>query len=82
MQRALSQFAQIKQNILQNTLKLFWYKCVDNLTYHSGHPVGSTALAAASAPAGSSGCEMGERHRGVYSEAPETRPVWADSSVQ
>lgn len=53
-----------------------------NITHHSGHPVGSTALVAASVPTGSWGCEPGERLQGVYWEAPETRPVWADSSVQ
>lgn len=63
-------------------LKLMWSKCVGNSTYHSGHPVGSTALAAASAPAGSWGSEMGERHQGVCSGAPGTRLVWADLSVQ
>lgn len=78
VQKALSQFAHVKQNILPNAFKLYWYICVGNSTYHSGHPVGSTALAAASAPAGSWGSEMGERHRGVCSEAPGTRPVWAD----
>lgn len=35
-------------------------------TYHSGHPVGSTALVAASAPTGSWGCEPGEKLQGVY----------------
>lgn len=69
-----------KRNL--NALKLKWSKCVGNSTYHSGRPVGSTALAAASAPAGSWGSEMGERHQGVCSGAPGTRLVWADLSVQ
>lgn len=61
---------------------MHWDECVRILTYHFGHPVGSTVLVAASEPVGFSGCELGGRHRGVYSKAPGTHPVWADLSVQ
>lgn len=53
-----------------------------NRTYQSGHPAGSTALVAASAPTGSWVCELGERLQGIYPEALGTRPVWADSSAR
>lgn len=61
---------------------MHWDECVCMLTYHFGHPVGSTVSVAASEPVGFSGCELGERHRGVYPKAPGTHPVWADLSVQ
>lgn len=75
-------YTKSQKDTLQFALKIYWNECIGNLTYHFGHPVGSTALVAASAPVGSWGCELGERHQGVYSEAPGTHPVWADSSGQ
>lgn len=65
-------------NLIKNNVLQALEKCVGPSTYRSDHPVGSTALAAASVPAGSWGCEMGERHWGVCSKALGTHPVWAD----
>lgn len=54
---------------------------ISSETDRSGRPAGNTASTAASEPGDFWVFETGERRRGVCSEDPGTRPVWADWSV-